>query len=157
MYRMSLNSASNLHSHNLNNVTLFHPQQLGRVVVVDAPSVEEEAQRADWHTSVEVLTVLLLEPKHMSGLLDAEVDLVRILVNDLKLDVLVVSWMMSCSEVSAVDLLSLRSCDLDVLVGHPTVARMYLIIVGHPSTVFYIYVTTGVNASRDFSVRLTSL
>ena len=139
MYRLSLNAASNLH--NLNNIVLFHPKQLGRVVVVNAPSVEEKTQRADRHTLVEVLTVLLLEPKHISGLLDAEVDLVRVLVDDLKLDVLVVSWMMSSySEVSAVDLLSVRSCDLDVLVRHPTVARTYLIIVGHPSTVFYMYV-----------------
>ena len=70
----------------LNDVILLHLQGLGRLVVVNASSVEEEAERGDGDS--DSLRVGLLELAHLGGLLDAEVDLVRVLADDLQLDVL---------------------------------------------------------------------
>ena len=56
------------------------------LVVVDAASVEEEPERADGNA--DPLGVALLELAHLGGHLDPKVDLIRILANDLQLDVL---------------------------------------------------------------------
>ena len=70
----------------LDDVVLLHLEGLGRLVIVDAAPVEEEAQWGDG--DAHTLGVALLELAHGSGHLDAEVDLVRVLADDLQLDVL---------------------------------------------------------------------
>jgi hypothetical protein len=70
----------------LNDVILLHFKGLGRLVVVDASSVEEEPKGGDGDTHA--LRVGLLQLSHLGGLLHAEVDLVRILADHLQLNVL---------------------------------------------------------------------
>jgi hypothetical protein len=70
----------------LNDVILLHFKGLGRLVVVDTSSVEEEPKGGDRDT--DALRVGLLQLPHLGGLLHAEVDLVRILADHLQLNVL---------------------------------------------------------------------
>ena len=68
------------------DVLLLHFQLLRSFVVVDPAAVEEEPEGADW--DADPLRVGLLELAHLGGHLDSEVDLVRVLPDDLQLDVL---------------------------------------------------------------------
>ena len=70
----------------LDDVVLLHLEGLGRLVVVDAAAVEEEAQRGDG--DADALRVRLLQLAHLRRHLDAEVDLVGVLAHHLQLDVL---------------------------------------------------------------------
>ena len=70
----------------LDDVVLLHLEGLGRLVVVDAAAVEEEAERGDGHA--DALRVRLLQLAHLRRHLDAEVDLVGVLAHHLQLDVL---------------------------------------------------------------------
>jgi hypothetical protein len=70
----------------LDDVVLLHLECLRGLVVVDPAAVEQEAEGADG--DADALRVALLELAHLSGHLDAEVDLVRVLSDDLELDVL---------------------------------------------------------------------
>ena len=68
------------------DVLLLHFQLLRGFVVVDPAAVEEEPEGADW--DADPLRVGLLELAHLGRLLDSEVNLVRILADNLQLDVL---------------------------------------------------------------------
>ena len=71
---------------NFDHVVLLHLKCLWSLVIVDATSVEEEAQRGDWDP--DSLAVALLQFPHLCGLLHPEVDLVAVLPHHLQLDVL---------------------------------------------------------------------
>ena len=70
----------------LDDVVLLHLEGLGRLVVVDAAAVEEEAEGGDG--DADALRVRLLQLAHLRRHLDAEVDLVGVLAHHLQLDVL---------------------------------------------------------------------
>merc|ERR1719336_3105228 len=78
-------AASRLLLVDLDDVILLHLQGLGRLVVVDAPAVKEEAEGGDGHAHP--LRVGLLQLSHLSRLLHAEVDFVAVLPDNLQLDV----------------------------------------------------------------------
>ena len=83
---------------------LLHLQGLGSLVIIDPPAVKQKAQRCDGHTNLEgrnldtshvhlkkmeshPLAVTFLQFPHLGGLLHPEVDLIRVLTDDFKLDV----------------------------------------------------------------------
>ena len=71
---------------NFDHVVLLHLKCLWSLVIVDATSIEEEAQRGDWDP--DSLAVALLQFAHLCGLLHPEVDLVAVLPDDFQFDVL---------------------------------------------------------------------
>ena len=77
--------ASGLFLIDFDDVLLLHFQLLRGFVVVDPAAVEEEPEGADW--DADPLGVGLLELAHLGGHLDAEVDLVRVLADDLQLNI----------------------------------------------------------------------
>ena len=79
-------AAANLLLIDFDDVAVLHLELLGRLGVVDAPAVEQEAQRGDRHTLP--VAVRLLELGHARGQLDFEVHLAVVLAHHLELDVL---------------------------------------------------------------------
>merc|ERR1719481_1269608 len=71
---------------NLNDIILFHLESLGSLVIIDPSSIEKETEAGLWDSHP--LTVRLLEFAHLCSLLHTEMNLVRILSNNLQLDVL---------------------------------------------------------------------
>ena len=61
---------------------LFHLQSLGRFVVVDTPTVEEEPQTRHW--DADTLGVGLFQLSHLRRHFDSEVNFVGVLTDDLR-------------------------------------------------------------------------
>merc|ERR1719357_1209091 len=78
--------ASSLLLVDFNDIILFHLESLGSLVIIDPSSIEQETEAGLWNSNP--LAVRLLEFAHLCGLLHTEVNLVRILSNNLQLDVL---------------------------------------------------------------------
>merc|ERR1719481_2052204 len=83
---MNFHHSSSLLLVNLNDIILFHLESLGGLVIIDPSSIKQETEAGLWNSHP--LAVRLLEFAHLCSLLHTEVNLVRILSNNLQLDVL---------------------------------------------------------------------
>ena len=68
---------------NFDYVVLFHFQCFWSFIVIDTTSIEQESEGGDGDS--DSLAVGLLQFAHLSSLLDAEMDLIRVLAHNLEI------------------------------------------------------------------------
>merc|ERR1719432_199554 len=78
--------ATSLFLVNFNDIIIFHFQLFRCFIIVDPPSVKQESKRSNWYTNS--FTVRLFQLPHLCCHFHSEMDFIRILTNNLQLNIL---------------------------------------------------------------------